>query len=174
MTKGEARRLFLRYLGEATVNGRDKNDPDLIAAFDDLFCAAIVQVGASYPNAEYVKTDGRWTAPPDMVEVRRMLSSRGTPVYYTYRGNRLFTFSEPCTVEYMRAPHMPDAALGDDAVIDLDERVCQLVPLQAAVNAAISMPEYEYMVPYITAELNAFSATLDERSAPVYRQVYAV
>lgn len=174
MTKGEARRLFLQYLGEATQNGQPKNDPDLAYAFDTLLDSAIVQVGASFPAAEYTAANGAWTAPQDFVEITRVRNSCGMPVCYTSRGEREFFFPEPCEVEYVRAPHMPDAAAGDDAAIDLDERVCALVPLQAALSAAMTMPDYRYTVPYITAELNSFSALLDRRNVPAARRVFAI
>ncbi|MBR6735446.1 MAG: hypothetical protein IKL92_01080 [Oscillospiraceae bacterium] len=69
MTKGEARELFLRYLGAATVNGAVKRDGDLYDAFDHLLSPAVIQVAAQFPQKRVETVTLYWQAPHDMAEI---------------------------------------------------------------------------------------------------------
>lgn len=64
MTKGQARELYLRYLGEAKINGSNKADPDLSDAFDYLLGPALAYVAAQFPLIGREETQGRWRLPP--------------------------------------------------------------------------------------------------------------
>ena len=172
MTRGEAKALFLRYLGAATLNGTPRDEPDLADAFEALLYPALVQVGALYPPRETAEVQGRFEAPEELIAITRTFDERGAPVAYTRVGERTFWFDAPCTAEYTRRPAAPEE--GEDAPIDLDERAAQLVPLQIAINAAAASPENAWQVPYLTASYNALHAALDSQHAVTFRRVNAV
>jgi len=172
LTRAEAKALFLRYLGEATVNGSEKNDLDLADQFDRFLYPAMVQTAALYPALETAEAGTEWQAPENLVEITRTAGAAGQSVAFHRLGARTFIFEEPCTVVYSRAPAVPRE--GDGAVLDLDERAAQLVPLQIAIHAAASSPEHAWQTAYLTASYNAMHAALDARDAVTFRRRYAV
>ena len=174
MTKGEAYRLFLRYLGEATVNGSAKDDPDLRDLFDQLFPQAVGSVGASFPPREtQLLTECDWEAPDDLIEVTRALDDHFLPVAFLRLGERQYHFSAPCRVEYTRMPHAISATAPDSTEIDLG-RASLLVPIQTAVNAALSQEAYAYKVSYLTSSYNALADALGEADGITFRRVYVI
>jgi|GEM_PF-1535344 len=172
MTRAEAKALYLRYLGEATINGSPRDDPDFSDLFDALLYPAIVQVAALYPSRETLCVERRLEAPEDLVAITRTFDETGAPVAYTRVGERTFFFDAPCTAEYTRRPSAPGEE--NDAVLDLDERAAQLVPIQIAIHAAAASPEHAWQVPYLTASYNALHAALDAQHAVTFRRVNAV
>lgn len=48
MTKGEARKLYLRWLDEATVNGQEARDEDLIDRFDHFLDGAVSYLASQF------------------------------------------------------------------------------------------------------------------------------
>ncbi len=172
MTRAEAKALFLRYLGEATVNGSEKGDLDLADQFDRFLYPAMVQVAALYPALETAEVSGEWQAPENLVEITRTVGETGQSVAFRRIGTGTFVFEEPCTAIYSRAPAAPQE--GDGAVLDLEERAAQLVPLQIAIHAAASSPEHAWQTAYLTASYNAMHAALDQRDAVTFRRRYAV
>ena len=174
MTKGEARELFLRYLGAATVNGAIKRDGDLYDAFDHLLSPAVIQVAAQFPQKRVETVTLYWQAPDDMAEITAALDSFGRPVSYRRIGDRGFVFEEECTVEYNRIPKQIAPADTDETVIDLDERTALLVPIRAAVDAAASTQEYAWKASFLTAAYNALADSIGAQNTVSRRTVYAV
>lgn len=174
MTKGEARELFLRYLGAATVNGDAKYDGDLYDAFDHLICPAVIQVAAQFPQKRVEKVSLYWKAPEDLAELTSATNDVGMPVSYRRLGERGFIFSEACTVEYNRIPMRISPTDTDETWIDLDERAALLVPLRAAMDAAASTQEYAWKASFLTSAYNALADSIGAQNAVSRRTVYSV
>lgn len=180
MTKGEARRLFLDYLGEHTINGSTKNNADLIGIFEGLLSTAVIEVARARPTRalfevkeEDKQPEGRFfvkDVPNDHAYIMRTVDEYGLPVAYQ-RVKDQYWFVRPCKVEYARRP-VNDWVLGDNSVIDLENDYAQLVPLQCAIFAAQSLEEYQYKVPSLQAMYNTMLDALDDTDMPTYRRVY--
>lgn len=181
MTKGEARRLFLDYLGEHTINGTTKNNADLIGIFNGLLSASVMMVGRARPERavfqvvkEDKQSDGKFFAvpvPADHAYILRTIDEYGLPVAYQ-RVKDEYWFVRPCQVEYARRPATILPSASDSLEIDLDDNYAQLVPLQCAIFAAQSLEEYQYKVPSLQAMYNTMLDALDDTDMPTYRRVY--
>ena len=178
MTKGEARRLFLEYLGERTINGSTKNNADLIGIFEGLLSTAVIEVARARPTRKLFEVteedkQGKFfvvDVPTDHAYIMRTEDEYGLPVAYSRTGDK-YQFVRPCTVEYARRP-VNDWSDGDESGIDVENDYCQLVPLQCAIFAAQSLEEYQYKVPSLQAMYNTMLDALDDTDMPTYRRVY--
>jgi len=172
MTRAEAKALFLRYLGEATVNGTEKGDLDFADQFERFLYPAMVQVSALYPIRETAEVSDTWQAPDHLIEITRTRDAAGLSVAFTRLGARTFVFDAACTAEYTRAPAVPGEE--ESVVLDLDDRAAQLVPLQIAIFAAAASPEHAYQTAYLAASYNAMHAALNACDAVTFRRRYAI
>lgn len=175
MTIGEAKAIYLRYLGEATVNGSLRNDPDLADQFSYLVNSAVIYVSSAFPDRVLVTlTDREWDAPGDFVSIFRTFDEYGMPVAYYEKGENHFIFDEICDVEYCRTPETILPGADDSTQIDLPERACELVPLKVAIDAALANPDYAYKVQFLTNTYNAMEEALLDAHMPSYRRVYGL
>lgn len=173
MTKGEARKLYLGYLGEATVNGSEKNDPDLKAAFDTLLPGAVLYVGLAYPKKEVTEVPAVWEAPENLIEVTKAVDEAGNPVPFDTMGNT-YRFDRACTVEYTRLPQEVASTAPEETVLDLEKTVCMLVPIKAGIDAALSIDAIAYKGTYLVNTYNSLAASIGKEDAAAFRRVYAV
>lgn len=181
MTKAQARELYLRYLGERTVNGGAKADLDLNDVFDGLLGAAVMEVGRARPTRglfevkeEDKQPEGRFfvkDVPLDHAYIMRTVDEYGLPVAYQ-RVKDQYWFVRPCKVEYALRPAMILPGAADSTTIDLDDNYAQLVPLQCAISAALGLEEFQYKVPALQAQYNTMLDALDDTDMPTYRRVY--
>ena len=174
MTKGEAREQFLRYLGVATVNGAARSDADLKDGFDYLLWPAVLQAAAQFPTMKTAYVCGEWNVPEDFFELVAAVGEDQSPVSWRRTGERSYRFEEPCTAEYTVLPSAILPQAPDETEIPLDDRTAMLVPVRAAIDAAVSSEEYAFRVPYLTAAYNGLLSVLGEQNAPSRRRVYAV
>lgn len=186
MTKGEARELYLRYLGERTVNGSPIGDQDLSDVFDGLLGPAILFVGSTFPvkdeievkKEDYVESEGWYIkdVPVDLAHIIDVKDKHSLlPVSYQRHGNvpggHIFVQRAPSIIEYAKRPTFlgPDAA--DTDVIDLDPRYAQVVPLKAAVDAATGLEEYYYKATSLAQALNTMIMAMQDADVPSRRRV---
>ena len=174
MTKGEARAQFLRYLGAATVNGCDRADADLNDLFNYLLEPAVMQAAAQFPIVKNVSVSGEWSAPENFFEITQAFSAEGEPVGYRRVGRNVFRFEMPCTVEYAILPPALAPNAPEETELALDRCAALLVPVRAAIDAAVSTEEYAFRVPYLTAAYNGLLSALGDRNVAARRRVYAV
>jgi hypothetical protein len=174
MTKGEAWAQFLRYLGAATVNGEERDTADLRDLFNYLLDSAVTQAAAQFPLRQIASVTDEWDAPQEFFELLQAVDSDGAPVSYRMLGERHFLFERPCTVEYAAFPPQIDPLADDSTPLGLDCRAALLIPVRVAIDAAVSLEEFTYRVPYLTATYNGLASSLGDRAAPARRRVYAV
>lgn len=174
MTKGDARAAYLRYLGERTVNGSPRADLDLNDVFDGLLDSSVTFVAASFPNRATLEIDRDALTidfPEKFAYVIRTLDEHGNPVAYQRVAYRLI-FERECTMEYALRPDAIPPGAEDATEIDLEDRYARLVPIKAAIDAALGLEEYAYKVPTLTQIYNTMAEALDDANMPTYRRVY--
>jgi len=174
MTKGEARALYLRYLGERTVNGSVRADLDLNDVFNGVLDTALTFVAASFPDRVVLTVDKDALTidmPADMAYIIKTLDEYGNPVAYK-RVAYQFVFAGPCEVVYAKRPDTIAVEAPDTTVIDLDDRYAKLIPLKCAIEAALGLEEYAYKVQALTQSYNTLAEALDDNNMPTYRRVY--
>lgn len=171
MTKGEARELYLRYLGEATINGSVKADPDLRDLFGYLLPGALVQIAAAFPLHRQVEVTGTdWPVPADFWALDRV-ENGGRPVGYT-KGEGCYRFAEPgAVVTYARMPQQPTPEDPDETVLDVLPAAAVLVPIRCAIDAAVSSEAHAYKVGYLSTTYDTLAASLQREDVPQMRRV---
>lgn len=174
MTKGEAKSLFLYYMGEATVNGQNKDDLDLSQTFNNLLNSAVVFVSSAFPTRIVVSVPKEWETPNDFVEILRTFGKSGEVVSYYRKGQKKFIFEEECDVEYSHLPEYISPFADESVVLDIGERAAQLVPLKIAIDAALGREEYSYKVPSLSEQYNTMANAVTEANAITLKRVFRV
>lgn len=170
MTKGQARELYLRYLGEAKINGASKADPDLSDAFDYLLPGALSYVAAQFHLTGREETVGLWKAPAGFWAVKEARDKEGAPVPFEETGEGEYRFAAPCTVVYDRLPRELLPSAPDTAELDVLAPAEPLVPLKCAVDAAVGSEAHAYKVGYLSQSYNAMAAALTREDQPQFRR----
>lgn len=173
MTKGEARDLYLRYLGEATVNGAVKADPDLGDQFEYLLPVAVNHLASVFPLRKVVTAEGEWEIPDDFRAIER-IEREGVPVPYERVGDRAYRFEGKASITYLRSPAPVLPSDPDETALDLVAYACDLAPLKCAIDAAVASEAHAYKVGYLSATYNTMAAALLREDMPVFRRVYGL
>ncbi len=153
MTKGEARKLYLRWLDEATVNGQEtdyEQRADLEDKFDYFLDGAVFYLAGHFhlPAVYEGEPEGmagnyeRYRLPEDFREMDRIVRVE-EGVYreetaYRVEGERDYLVErggERPRFLYWKNPAPLGTSAPEDAVLEIHPRAAVLVPLKAAVDA---------------------------------------
>lgn len=170
MTKGEARQRYLRYLGEATVNGSARGDQDLADQFDYLLLGALTHVAAAFPLYGYDEAESEFIPPEDFISLEE-IESGGFPVPY-WEQNGKYLFEGTAQIRYRRTPSDPGS--DDSAVLDVWPPAAGLIPLQCAIMAAAGSEAQSYKLASLSSLYNTMAAALQIADAPRFVRDYSI
>lgn len=170
MTRGEARQRYLRYLGEATVNGASRGDQDLADQFDYLLPGALLHLAAAFPLYGYAEAENEFD-PPESFILLEEIESGGLPARYWERDGK-YLFEGAARIRYRRTPDNPGS--NDAAALDVWAPAAELVPLQCAVMAAAGSEAQSYKLASLSALYNTMAAALRVNDAPRMIRNYAI
>lgn len=201
MTKGEAKKLALRWLDEATLNGQEAG-AELTADYKDKFnyflfnvlvyVAAVFKISRTY---SVTATDGTakgtyfsFTLPDDVMELDKIVryndsqydevrafSKEGDNVYLIPKN----VIGEDDTIEFIYWGMPAVVAVDADDSIDIEvvPKAEQLVPLRLAIEATAGSDETSGISAYLEGKYSNMIANLlgDEHGAinGIVERVYA-
>lgn len=173
MTKGELREKYLRYLGEATINGSPKGDKDLADQFNYLLPGALQNVAAAFPVYKVVATTGSFTPTTDYWTLESLTDADGMPVDYRVSPAGDYVFDGAADVKYRILPQIAPSA-PDDAAVAVYLPAADLVAIQCAMTAALSQETQSYKVAYLSSLYNTVAAQINISDRPRYERMYAL
>ncbi len=173
MTKGELRDRYLRYLGEATINGSPKVNKDLADQFNYILPGALKNVAAAFPVYAVAAATDSFTPPEDFWTLESLTDADGMAVDYRVSPAGTYIFDGRADVKYRVLPQISSTAPDDTAVM-VYPPAADLVAIQCAMTAAISFAEQSYKVAYLSSLYNTMAAQLTISDHPRYERVYAI
>lgn len=172
MTKGEAKKLYLRWLDEATVNGQQNSRgevADAVDKFDYLINDALIFMAGRFPlrrifvPIEPIKKGSCYIyeMPNDFMGLDRIMSWDNGKMKIindyshippnTYVLNKQY---EALEFYYSAIPERVRPESADDTVLEIDFRAEELLPLKIAVDALCGNAETVGLSNYLEGKLS--------------------
>ena len=196
MTKGEARKLYLRWLDEATINGQESDyeqRADLEDKFDYFLNGAVFYLAGHFrlpavyrgEPEEAVGDCFRYRLPEDFRELDKIVQTQGG-IYreiqeYHREGERDYLVLKeeaPPRFLYWKNPAAVSPLAPEGTVLELHPRAEMLAPLKTAVDATAGTEDMAgisgYLEGLFSNMLINLSVKEDRGRAPIetiYRQV---
>lgn len=173
MTKGELRDRYLRYLGEATINGSPKGDQDLRDQFNYLLPGALKIVAAAFPVYKVVAATGSLTPPVDFWMLESITDADGIAIDYRVSPAGDYLFDGAANVKYRVIPQI-EPSTADNTKVLVYMPAAELVAIQCAMTAAMGSEAHSYKVSYLSSLYNTMAVQLNISDRARFERVYAM
>jgi hypothetical protein len=177
MTKGEAKKLALRWLDEATINGQEAGS-ELTADYIDKFNYFIDDVVSYFANifklersfevdkdTPFILRGGlyKFTLPEDYIELNKIVGTKGKDYIeienFYKEGKRDFLITDAdyydsLTFLYYGLPKAIGIDAPDDTELEIMPKAQQLIPLKLAIDATAGSDETSGISYYLEGKLS--------------------
>lgn len=198
MTKGEAKKLALRWLDEATINGQNASvelTADLTDKFNYMLTGVLSYIAEFFKlEKQYTVTekDGtpkggyiRFVMPDDYKGLSRVAVYDNDGYYeledFYPESRNIFLLPKGITgnieFNYYAEPAAVDITADDSTVLDIVKRAEPLLPLKLAIDATAGSEDTSALSAYLDSKFSNMLANLLQNEITVYtsiKRIYAM